>query len=148
MDTLSISSRGIMRLLIIGPVILLVLHLLGCQTYPTRTSGSIEAGNKHAHVKVVFSDHDRVVINRYYKKHKHKKLPPGLAKKHRLPPGHQKQLSKHGRLPPGLEGRHLPHELERDLSHLPTGYVRVRIGTDIVLLDQKTRVVLDVIHDL
>ena len=44
-----------------------------------------------------------------------------------------------------LEGRRLPADLEQSLSRLPGGYVRVKVGGDVVLLDEKTRIVFDVI---
>ena len=98
---------------------------------------------------VVFSDSDRGKIKHHYRNFKKTKtMPPGLAKKQKLPPGLQKHIAKHGKLPPGLEGRRLPRDLERTLSHLPAGYVRFRVGGDVVLLNEKTRVVLDVIWDV
>jgi len=36
-------------------------------------------------------------------------LPPGLAKRDRLPPGLEKHLLKHGSLPPGLQKKVGPH---------------------------------------
>ena len=88
------------------------------------------------------------MIHEYYgnhKKHKGKKMPPGLAKRGgNLPPG----LAKRDVLPPGLQGRALPADLEAQLTPLPDAYVRVRIGGDVVLLDRKTRIVLDVIYDV
>ncbi len=74
---------------------------------------------------------------------KRKKIPPGLAKRGGdLPPG----LVKRDVLPPGLQGRTLPYDLETQLTPLPESYVRVQIGTDVVLLNRKTRVVMDVIY--
>ena len=73
---------------------------------------------------------------------KGKRVPPGLAKKNKLPPG----LAKRDRLPPGLQGRYLPDDLERRLRRLPDKYVRVKVGTDIVLMDRNTRVVFDIIY--
>lgn len=65
-----------------------------------------------------------------------------------LPPGLEKQLKRNGRLPPGLEGRDLPPGLAKKLSVAPKGTKRVMIGNDVVLLDPKTQVVLDVITDV
>ena len=79
---------------------------------------------------------------------KHKKTPPGLAKKKKLPPGLQKQLVKRGKLPPGLQGRGLAHELERQLTPLPRGYVHMKVGGDVIILNEKTRVVVDVVYGL
>jgi Ni/Co efflux regulator RcnB len=127
---------------------LMVAVLAACQVAPVRTSGSVDVVTDHARVRVVFTDHDREVIHHYYSRARHKRLPPGLAKRKRLPPGLEKQLVRHGRLPPGLEGRYLPVELERQLEPLPSGYARIRVGTKIVLIDNRTRVVLDVISDI
>ena len=127
---------------------LILTAVYGCQSYPTRTSGSIEVSDDNTHVKVIFTDHDRKLIHQYYNHGKRKKTPPGLAKKEHLPPGLRKQIKKHGKLPPGLEGRYLPHDLEQKLHRLPKGYVRIRVGTDIVLMETPTRIILDVITDV
>ncbi len=42
----------------------------------------------------------------------------------------------------------LPAPLERKLARLPETYIRVRIGGDIVLLNQKTHVVVDILQDI
>jgi len=124
--------------------------LSGCSTFPHVNSGVFEAQSDDAYVKVAFSDHDRRLIHEYYdgKMSKHKKLPPGLAKKEQLPPGLQKQLAKNGKLPPGLEKRRLPYDLEDRLSHLPTGYVRLKVGGDIVLMNETTEIIVDIIYDI
>ena len=115
----------------------------GCAAL-TATSGRVAIGEGNTQVAVSFSSHDRALIEEYYGKKKHH-LPPGLAKRHgNLPPG----LAKRDKLPPGLQRDPLPRELEYQLSALPSGYVRVRVGGDIVLLDGRTRVVMDVIHDI
>ena len=75
-------------------------------------------------------------------------LPPGLAKREQLPPGLQKQIERRGQLPPGLQGEALPQQLEERLSVLPKGYSRVRVGADIVLLEQNTRIMVDVIKSI
>lgn len=77
---------------------------------------------------------------------KHGGLPPGLAKKDHLPPGLQKQLVRKGHLPPGLEKRALPHELSTKLPPVPKGLERVVVGNDVVLMDKKTQLILDIIN--
>ena len=62
-----------------------------------------------------------------------------------MPPGLQKHIVKHGELPPGLQGRRLPDDLESTLSILPDGFIRLEVTGDVVLLNEKTRVVVDVI---
>ncbi len=75
-------------------------------------------------------------------------LPPGLAKRGRLPAGLERQLKKNGSMPPGLEKRvHLfPLDLERLLPELPTGVIRVVIGVDILLLDKTSNTILDIVR--
>jgi hypothetical protein len=110
--------------------------------------GGVTVGDRNTRVSVGFSMRDREIIRDYYARHRSKPLPPGLAKRDRLPPGLEKQLRKGGELPPGLRGRGLPRELERRLSPLPDGYARVVVGGRIVLQDADTRVVVDIIQDL
>ena len=47
-------------------------------------------------------DHHREAIRGWYSENANH-LPPGLAKKDRLPPGLEKQLVRNGTLPPGLQ---------------------------------------------
>lgn len=123
-------------------------YIAGCAGYPEY--GGVEIQDENVRVKVEFGENDRRLIHQYYAgKHKErKKMPPGLAKKKELPPGLQKQLVKRGKLPPGLEGRFLPPDLERQLSPLPGGYIRMSVGGDIVLLDRATRAIADIIYDI
>ena len=137
-----------LRTYMIYCVVLSVL-MAGCATTPTVDSGTIAIETEDMSAVIVFSDSDRGKIRHYYENiKKTKTVPPGLAKKQELPPGLQKHVVKHGELPPGLEGRGLPQDLEGVLSHLPAGFVRLRVGGDVVLLNEKTRVVLDVIWDV
>lgn len=123
------------------------LVLSGCAG-PYGTSGRVVVQDEHGMIDIAFSDHDRALIRDYYGgAYKTKQLPPGLAKKGKLPPGIQKQLVRRGQLPPGLEYHRLPHDLERKLSHLPDNYLRVAIGGSFVLFNRHTNVIFDVMHD-
>ncbi len=75
-------------------------------------------------------------------------LPPGLAKREQLPPGLQGQLQKNGTLPPGLQKRFqpLPKALERLLPKPSTGLKRGIIGDDLVLVEENSEKVLDIIR--
>lgn len=132
-----------MKIITLVLSVLLVLMLAGCQTVPRATSGSVEVASDDVRLKLYFTDREKELIYRHYKK-KHKSMPPGLAKKKHLPPGLQKQLVKRGTLPPGLQGRSLPLGLERQMHDLPHDYIRVIVGSDIVLMNKKTRVIFDV----
>ena len=122
----------------------LALSLGGCAPVFS-TSGRVVLKDDNKMIDVSISDRDRAAIEDYYKGgrrgRKGRGLPPGLAKRGGdLPPG----LARRDRLPPGLSGEPLPRELEARLAPLPSSYVRVRVGGDIVLMDRKTRVVVDV----
>lgn len=126
-----------------------IISLVGCVYGPYSTSGRVVLQDDHGMVDIAFSDHDREIIHDYYThsyKKKRKGLPPGLAKKGKLPPGLQKQLVRRGQLPPGLEYRSLPYDLERRLSHIPSGYARVMIEGSFVLFNKRTNVIFDVIQ--
>lgn len=76
-------------------------------------------------------------------------LPPGLAKREQLPPGLQKQLVKNGTLPPGLQKKiqPLPVALERQLRPVPAGHQRVMVGGSVVIVNEKSKLILDVYYD-
>ncbi|HJT14140.1 MAG TPA: hypothetical protein VJ790_16090 [Dongiaceae bacterium] len=83
--------------------------------------------------------------NKGKKKHKHKGLPPGLAKKGTLPPGLAKQLARNGHLPPGLEYRSLPHDLIVELPPLQHGYRYVIVDDRVMLIKAASNLILDVL---
>ena len=129
---------------------LFVFAFSGCVNAPYNTSGRVVIQDDHSMIDIAFSDHDRTIIREYYgsaHKSKYKHLPPGLAKKGKIPPGHQKQFVRQAQLPPGLQYQRLPNNLERHLSPLPEGYLRVMIDGSFVLLNENTRVIFDVIQE-
>jgi hypothetical protein len=96
-----------------------------------------------------YRDHDRESARGWYDEHEHQNnLPPGLAKKDRLPPGLEKQLVRRGTLPPGLQKRlqPCPEDLERRLPPPPPECAHVLIGGHLVLLNRSTNVVVDIFH--
>jgi len=76
-------------------------------------------------------------------------LPPGLAKREQLPPGLQKQLVKNGTLPPGLQKKiqPLPAALEHRLPLLHAGYERVIVGGNVIVMNEKSKLIADVFYD-
>jgi hypothetical protein len=74
-------------------------------------------------------------------------LPPGLAKRETLPPGLEKQLLKNGTLPPGLQQKiqPLPPALEVQLIKLPEGQKRVAISGNIILMNSKSGLMIDIL---
>jgi hypothetical protein len=98
-----------------------------------------------------FLPEERKTIYRYYHRTPPSKgLPPGLAKKSKLPPGLQKQLDKNGKLPPGLQKRlePLPRDLEARLPGLPEYWERVILQEHVVLMDRRSQRILDIIENV
>ena len=91
-----------------------------------------------------YNYHKQAIRGWYSENENH--LPPGLAKKDRLPPGLEKQLVRNGTLPPGLRKRFYPApvELERRLPPPPPDCAHVLISGHIVLLNRKTNLIVDV----
>ena len=98
-------------------------------------------------VSVVFGSGDLNLIRTWFgNSHNLQGLPPGLAKRDSLPPGLQRQLQRNGTLPPGLQ-QHLhpvPTDLGRRLPTLIDGISRVIIGGQILLVNDRTNVILDI----
>lgn len=109
--------------------------------------------------EIIFDEVSRRIIRDYYQRHyddwthahgsgkgkKQKGMPPGLAKRERLPPGLEKQLARNGHLPPGLEGRDLPPDLIRDLPPLHADYRYVIANDKVMLVRRATNLILDVL---
>jgi Ni/Co efflux regulator RcnB len=93
-----------------------------------------------------YREHDRE-LHEWYRGH-YDHLPPGLAKKDRLPPGLERQLVVRGTLPPGLRGymRPCPVEVVQYLPPAPVGYMHTVIGGNIVLVNKSNFLVVDVFH--
>lgn len=118
-------------------------------------------------LRSAFSELEKQAIGDYYsgrygkkqqpRKHKAKKhkknkpskgLPPGLARRDRLPPGLEKQLQRDGTLPPGLAKRGLPDNLQALLPRPLPGQERVLVDNDVVLIERATGLILDILRDV
>lgn len=105
-------------------------------------------GNGHHHGRghERYADRDND-IRGWYRAH-YENLPPGLAKRDRLPPGLERQLIVNGTLPPGLRGKMqpCPRELEVMLPPPPPNYVHVVVGGNLVLYNRANFQIADVFH--
>ncbi len=97
----------------------------------------------------IFTPRQRTIITDYFRNSRGN-LPPGLAKRDRLPPGLEKQLRERGTLPPGLQKRFapLPNDLERQLPRLPAGYRRGVVAGNVILMEEATSVIVDIIRNV
>ena len=131
-----------MRKQILVSIVVGVLLLgWGCQQRgPSRRSVNLPTQSRpraaQTSVAVVFSSGDREIIIEFARENR-SALPPGLAKKDRLPPGLERQLRRNGQLPPGLQKRltTFPRSLEARLGTLPRGARRVFLGDRALILD-------------
>ena len=94
-----------------------------------------------------YREHERDEMRGWYHE-READLPPGLAKRDRLPPGLERQLRVRGTLPPGLRKKMLPcpEELERRLPPPPRGCAHVVLGGHVVLVNRSSYMVLDIFH--
>lgn len=117
---------------------------------------ALDAAGKRV-IQRVFDETEKAIIEEYFgkklsgkegegKEKGAKKMPPGLAKRDELPPGLARQVEKNGRLPPGLARRDLPSDLEAKLPPPGEGMKRLVAGSDVVLIEKATDLVLDVIY--
>lgn len=108
---------------------------------------------------MVFTEIEKRLISDYFVQHpgfavqeeeggkgKSNQMPPGLAKRKHLPPGLQKHLEKFGTLPPGLAKRDLPPDLLSTLPPPHAGTIRQIVGSDVVLLQEGTNIILDILE--
>jgi Ni/Co efflux regulator RcnB len=107
-------------------------------------NGHHENGHHNGHGHYV--DHDRDIWGWYRTHYTH--LPPGLAKRDRLPPGLERRLIVNGTLPIEVRGRMqpCPHELEVMLPPPPPNYVHVVVGGNLVLYNRASFQIADVFH--
>lgn len=95
-----------------------------------------------------FGDEERrIILDWFHNSNNTNGLPASVAKPEHLPAGLQKQLTKNGTLPDGLERKiqPLPRSLELKLPRLPAGRRRVLIAGNVILLDERTSMIVDII---
>jgi hypothetical protein len=89
----------------------------------------------------VLSDDERRIIQRWFGEH------PDTVKVKELPPGIRKKLARGGAMPPGIAMQVLPDGLHRQLPPRFGEHYEI-IGTDVVLVETATRVIVDVLKDV
>ena len=132
-----------------------VMAFLTAGSSPSMAQGRIrgqdytpEARPRSSSIFAGFGQSERRIIVDWFQDSKNlNDLPPGLAKREHLPPGLQKQLERNGKLPPGLQKKiqPLPRVLEVRLPRLPAGRQRIVIGGNVILMDETTSMIVDII---
>lgn len=99
-------------------------------------------------IGATFSERDREVVRDWYgdRARQAGRCPPGLAKKNNgcLPPGQAKKYEVGRPLPPDIVWYAVPPALVTRLPPLPPDHGYIRVGADILLMDRRSRVVIDV----
>jgi hypothetical protein len=140
----------------IASLLLLALAFAGAQAFAQGKKQSPQtAGEKVRTVlpeaERVFTVQERTVIKDWFANPRNLSgLPPGLAKREKLPPGLERQLKERGKLPPGLQKKiqPLPPELDKQLRVLPTGWRRVVIAGNVIMMNEKTAVAYDILRNV
>ena len=119
-----------------------------------------EKGEKHAAKRereevragAFFNDQHRVYARQYYTQHfgDGRRCPPGLAKKNNgcMPPGQVRNWAVGEPLPRGIPVYSVPQPVIVQLPPAPYGYRYARIGNDIVLVQSRNNLIVDIIQGL
>ena len=100
-------------------------------------------------VSVEFSDEEIRIIGAWYENHDPKAGRGGGKHKHKgLPPGIAKNLARGKPLPPGIAKQHLPDGLVHALPAPPRGYERIIVDGKVLLVEIATQVIHDVLTDI
>ena len=118
------------QLLLLAVVMLL---LGGCATH-VASSGAVVLQDDSRPAHTGFSDRDRRIVMDYYQQHRPERQAAATG------------LVRRDVLPRALPSRRLPVALEAQLPSLPAPYMRLEVGSDVVLIDSNTRVVIDIIY--
>ena len=99
-----------------------------------------------------FNDEHRTHARRYYTENygNGRSCPPGLAKKNNgcMPPGQARKWDVGQPIPRGVAVYSVPQPVLVQLPPAPYGYRYARIGGDIVLVQQRNNVIVDIIVNL
>lgn len=98
------------------------------------TAGAVEVG-----VSLITAT-ERSIISNYIQTN------PGFAQAQPLPPGIAKKIARGGTMPPGIAKRYFPNDLMAQLPPRP-GQQWIVAGTDILLVDQATQLVVDILSN-
>lgn len=126
-----------------------LMPMLASAGHPGHGKGPADRAPSAASPARGFSDAEREDIESYFAKHpeKRRELPPGLAKKGKIPKGWRKKLAVGNTVPDDAWERRvpLPDDVRRKLPPLPEDVVLVRIEDRVVKVRERTREILGVL---
>lgn len=106
------------------------------------TADDIVEGVVGGVLHAVLTDDERRIIHDYFHDHA-----GAFAKVKPLPPGIRKKLARGGAMPPGIAKQALPGDLYRQLPPRDGQSYQI-VGTDVVLVQIATQVIVDVLKDV
>ncbi|SOD98984.1 hypothetical protein [Caenispirillum bisanense] len=114
---------------------------------PAKVTGTGAPDLGDAVAAAVLGELERQLIGDYFRSTPPSALPPGLAKQGKVPPGIARQIQRGQRLPDDVQMLPLPADL---LGRLPSyrGARPVVVGSDVVLVQEGTRLILDILKDV
>lgn len=95
--------------------------------------------------EAVFSDIDKSIIVSFYSDKSNSVIRENMIRHTNLSQKQQKELIKGKIIPRGFQVIPLPLKLERALSRLGLHILRVQVGANVVLMNVKSRQILDII---
>ncbi len=122
-----------------------VIFVLGAFVASAACSIPVEPTRGAEASPVRFSDDDRALIREYYSRFE---FPPDLQDPDALALDLEQRIELSATLPPDIAAFPLPLELHQQLGPLPPGYARFRTGQDVVLMDVRTRQVVDLVVEV
>ncbi|HEY9539560.1 MAG TPA: anti-virulence regulator CigR family protein [Kiloniellaceae bacterium] len=106
------------------------------------TTDDIVEGVVAGVLNAVLTDDERRIIHEYFHDHA-----GNFGKVKPLPPGIRKKLARGGAMPPGIAKQALPGDLYRRLPPRDGQHYEI-VGTDVVLVQVATQVIVDVLKDV
>ncbi len=106
------------------------------QVYPARAAAN---STERA---ILFTGEDRQTIDHFFRRHS------GARADREEPKGRREPLLIRERLPQGASTRPLPPALDSQLPPLPSGYARLILGRDVLLVERRSKTILDIMREV